>query len=141
MPSDGVSNCTQARGGTFDYTQSKTWSQKSVYQLVTEANLGLNQNSDVGSYGFDTVAIALPEHGNVSLDHQVIAGIATKDFLLGNIGLANRSVIFPDNTQANSLISELKSNNLIPSLSYGYTAGASYRKNVGASRLLVADGN
>ena len=94
----------------------------------------MTQNSDVGEYGFDTIAIGVPAHGNVSLDQQPIAGIATKDFLLGNLGLASRPLKFAsDGAQISGLMSNLKSKNLIPSLSYGFTAGASYRKNAGVS--------
>lgn len=135
-PSDGVSNCTDARGGAFDNTKSKSWSNKNNYTLNAESNLGMTENSDFGLYGFDTIAVGQPGHGNVSLDQQPIAGLATKDFLLGNLGLANRPLIFDDQTKVNGLMSNLKSRNLIPSLSYGFTAGASYREYVRPSQLL-----
>lgn len=121
-------NCTTARGGVFNNTVSTSWVNKNIYALGAESNLGYTVNSDNGNYGFDTLRVGLPGDGNVSLDHQLIAGIATKDFFLGNLGLASRQLMFADKTQAPGFLSQLQSNNMIPSLSYGYTAGASYRK-------------
>lgn len=135
-PND-VLNCSDARGGTFDPKGSKTWQEKGTLPLGSEYNLGFSAaNFDNGDYGFDTVQLGLPGQGNASLEHQLIAGIATNDFWVGNLGLASRNLIFPDNSQASGLLSQLRSNNLIPSLSYGFTAGASYRKNI-LTRMIV----
>lgn len=58
----------------------------------------------------------------------MIAGIATKDFYLGYIGLSSISInISSYNDGYPSLLGTLRSQNLIPSSTYGYTAGASYR--------------
>ena len=122
------SNCIEARGGVFEKESSKNWAEKTLDLLTVESNLGYTQNSDVGDYGHDTLAIGVPGRGNVSLDQQLIAGIATKDFFLGNVGLADRQRTFPDGSQEPGLMAQLKSKNLISSRSYGYTAGASYRK-------------
>lgn len=127
-PTSDPSNCTVARGGTYDASKSKNWVEKSIYQLGAEANLGYNQNSDNGEYGFDTLGVAVQGGGNVSLARQLIAGIATKDFFLGNLGLADRSLNFANSASETGFFSQLRSQNLIPSLSYGYTAGAFYRK-------------
>lgn len=121
-------NCTDTRGGTYNVSASNTWNEKKLYTLGTEGNLGYTQNSDVGDYGFDTLEVGVPGRGNVSLDHQLIAGLATKDFYLGNLGLADRTLVFDGGEPETGLMSQLKSQNKIPSLSYGYTAGASYRK-------------
>lgn len=123
-----ANNCTEARGGVFDVESSKTWTEKRIFELGAESNLGYTGNSDNGEYGLDTVAIGVPGRGNVTVDQQLIAGIATKDFFLGNVGLADRQLAFADGTQGTGLMAQLKSKNLIPSLSYGYTAGASYSK-------------
>lgn len=120
--------CIDARGGVFDNKSSKNWTEKTLDNLTVESNLGYTGNYDVGDYGHDTLAIGVPGQGDVSLDQQLIAGIATKDFFLGNVGLANGQRAFPDGTRETGLMAQLKSKNLIPSLSYGYTAGASYRK-------------
>jgi hypothetical protein len=69
-----------------------------------------------------------------SLDNQIIAGIATNDYWLGYIGLSPISFNFSSQDDATSMrdpqpsfLSNLKNQSLIPSLSWGYTAGASYR--------------
>ncbi|KAL9610154.1 MAG: hypothetical protein Q9167_005132 [Letrouitia subvulpina] len=132
------SNCTETRGGLFDYSKSSTWDKKAIFPLGTEANLGYTKNSDNGAYGWDTVELGTVGETNATLDKQVIAGIATKDFYLGNLGLAARPLDWTDHTESSpSLLSSLQSQNLIPSLSYGYTAGASYRKGNGNASLTL----
>ena len=122
-------NCTQSRGGTFDVSKSTNWISKATYALLAESNLGYTANSDNGNYGFDTIGVGKPGAGNVSVDGQVVAGIATKDFYLGNLGLASRPISFnSDNDPKPSFLSSLRNRSLIPSLAYGFTAGASYRK-------------
>lgn len=129
-------NCSDARGGIYDYEGSKTWSFKSgdfnhsIFKINTEVNLLVNsQVENNGLYGFDTVQIGSPGNGNATVDHQVVAGIATPDFYLGSLGLHNRKVLFQADLQGQpSFISLLNSNKQIPSSSYGFTAGASYRK-------------
>lgn len=127
-----ASNCSDARGGIFDYDGSRTWSYKSsdyshsIFKINTEVNLQIDVNA---LYGFDTVQIGSPGKGNATVDHQVVAGIAEPNFYLGSLGLHNRNVVFQaDQLGQPSFISLLNSNKQIPSLSYGFTAGASYRK-------------
>lgn len=127
--SNDPSNCIKERGGAYNITLSKTWNEKGVDSLKTESDLGYVNNYDNGDFGLDTLGVDVPPgHANVSLDQQVIAGVATKDFFLGNLGLANRQHTFGNGEQVSGFLSHLNASNLIPSLSYGYTAGASYRK-------------
>ena len=127
------SNCTELRGGTFNISHSNTWAPKGLYQLAAERNLGLTtdsgQDADNGLYGFDKLGVRFAGTSNVSLDQQVIAAINTSHFYLGNLGLsASRPIIFGDTSTSPGFLESLKTNNLVPSRSYGYTAGASYRK-------------
>ena len=119
-------NCSNSRGGLFDIQNSTTWQDQKIYVLTSEANLGLNTDSDAGDYGFDVLSIP-SSNGDVTLDSQVLATIATPDFWLGNLGISPRQVNY-DGTPHPSFITNLNSTNKIPSLSYGYTAGASYRQ-------------
>jgi hypothetical protein len=65
-----------------------------------------------------------------SLSDQVVGGISTKDFFLGLFGVNPAATNFPDNTNpVSSYLSNLKAQNIIPSLSYAYTAGNQYRFN------------
>lgn len=133
------SNCTEARGGTYHRADSSTSQGSStpenpsgkpqIVSLQAERNLGMTNNSDVGSYAFDAMEIGRPGNGNISLTSaQVIAAVATKDFFIGNVGLAARHVSATGSGNPSGLLASLNDGNYIPSLSYGYTAGAAYRK-------------
>jgi hypothetical protein len=85
-------------------------------------------------YGFDTLTLGLPGADLPSLDNQIIAGIATNNYWLGYLGLSPIPFNFSSQNDATSMrdpqpsfLSSLKNQSLIPSLSWGYTAGASYR--------------
>lgn len=132
-----ASNCTEARGGAYNTTASTGFVMKNTYALNLEANLGLTQNSDYGEFGYDQLSISMAHKGNVTLSEQILAGIGTKDFFLGTLGLSQAPVNFSQpNDSRPSLITNLKNHSYIPSLSYGYTAGASYRDNATASLTL-----
>lgn len=67
--------------------------------------------------------------GGVSLPNQIVAGIAAKDYLLGVLGLGIQPTSFSSSsTPVKTFVQQLRDNKLIPSLSYGYTAGASYQQ-------------
>lgn len=130
------SNCTQARGGAYDSTKSSHWTSKNIFPLNLEVNLGLIHNSDNGAYGYDELSIATENGGNVTLNQQLLSGVATKDFFLGSLGLSSTPITFDDPPDVRqSLLTSLKNASLIPSLSYGYTAGASYRNQTGSLTL------
>lgn len=126
-------NCTGARGGAYDSSKSSTWNVNALYSLGEETNLGnpYSDNSQIGDFGYDTIAVTGQAGvANVSLDHQVIAAIDTNTYYLGNLGLSAQNITFnPDSSDTSpSFLGSLRNENLIPSLSFGYTAGASYRK-------------
>ena len=135
-------NCTKTRGNTYDDTKSTSWNSKGLFQLGFEVNLGYQGNEYNGTFGYDTLGIQ-SKGANVSVDHQVVAAIENKGFYLGNLGLSPYNINFTSGADSSpSLLTSLKSQNLIPSLSYGYTAGASYRKSPDAtSKLSVANMN
>ena len=136
-------NCTGARGGAYDSTKSSAWNAKGIYSLNAEVNLGnpYSAGNQVGTYGYDTIGVPGQSGvANVSLDHQVVAAIGTNTYYLGNLGLASQNITFGTDSSdvSPSFLGSLRNENLIPSLSYGYTAGASYRKasskNIGLRR-------
>lgn len=124
-------NCSDARGGIFDLDGSRTWSnksgEKSFFNIISEVKL---LQSDVNAlYGFDTVQIGSPGGSNATVEQQVVAGIAAPELYVGSLGLHNRDVLFQADQQGQkSFISRLSRTKQIPSLSYGFFAGASYRK-------------
>ena len=123
-------DCPDSRGKTFNLNASSTWDNQGFFALGAETNLPYTSNYDDGDYGFDSLGLGYPgSDGNTTLSHQVIASIATKDFFLGNLGLTPRPVNLTSmDDPTPSYLTSLKSSNLIPSLSYGYNAGAQYRR-------------
>ncbi len=128
--SGDASNCTTARGGTFDSNKSTSWKTKGMFGLLGETNLGYSGNDVNGTFGFDTLGIPGKSGvANVSSDDLVLAAIATREFFVGNLGLSTQPVNFTDAGDSTpSFLNSLKNQNLIPSVSFGYTAGASYSK-------------
>ncbi len=125
-PQDGK-NCPDARGNLFHQNISTTWENQGIYELSAERNLNFT-DYDNGDYGHDTLGLGYNGSGGLSLDHQVVAGLATKDFYLGYFGLTPRPINFSLTESSPSYLSNLKNERKIPSLSFGYSAGAYYRR-------------
>ncbi|KAL8998091.1 MAG: hypothetical protein Q9169_002784 [Polycauliona sp. 2 TL-2023] len=119
-----------SRGGLFSPNASTTWENVGNFALDVEKNLrNYSTNWDHGNYGFDTLALGYLGSGGPTVESSVIAGLNTKDFYLGSIGLSPQPINFTaTDNPAPSLLGNLKQRNQIPSLSYGYSAGAPYRK-------------
>ncbi len=115
-------DCVDSRGGVFETNTSTTWDSLGFYDLVFERNLGYEGN---GKFGYDTVTLGLPGTGLPALDHQVVVGVETPDFYIAPWGIrpAPTNLTTVDNP-ITSLLSTLRNQNLVPSLSWGYTAGA-----------------
>lgn len=120
--------CPDARGGLYNYNTSSSWSRlgDGYFGTSTEQNLNL---SAIGIYGHDTISLGGQGSGGPTLQNQLVGGIATENFYLGMFGVDSKSTTFPgvDKEQL-SYLKSLSDQNLIPSLSFGYTAGAQYRK-------------
>ena len=131
-PSSEPADCAKLRVSLFNYNQSSTWVQNNVTSNGT-FTLGLEENLDYtgnGLYGYDTVALGWQGSNGPSLDQQIVAGIATPEFYYGIFGLDPRPTNLTNfNDPVPSYMSNLKNQNLIPSLSWGYTAGNQYREN------------
>ena len=79
-------------------------------------------------YGNDTVTLGIQGSGGPTLQDQIVAAYVGTDLYIGMFGLNPSSTNFTA-TDMNrpSYLSSLKTSNLIPSLSFGYTAGNQYR--------------
>ena len=127
---DGTSTCFDERGGTFKRNASSTWKDQGKLWLGLDAQLGFGGQ---GNYGLDRIAI----DNDTSVDDQIIASLNTTDYLLGFLGLGIQSTNLTGPDQRTFLTTMVENKSLIPSHSYGYTAGASYRlKGVPASLTL-----
>ncbi|KAH0547960.1 hypothetical protein GP486_008299 [Trichoglossum hirsutum] len=120
-------DCPTRRGFTFKSNASLTWTEVGLFELplVAERPLGYTGNGD---FGFDNVTVGWQGYGGPTLEHQVVAGIATKNFSwMGMLGLTSHGTNFTDfNDPQPSLLTSLKSKGLVSSSSWGYTAGAPY---------------
>ncbi len=114
----------------MDVNSSTTWHNYGIYGLGHERNLpDYDSIYDSGDYGFDALGLGLPGSAGLNFKSRTIAAIATDDFYLGLLGLNNDTTNFTNSNEGQiSFLSSLKQSNSSPSLSYGYTAGARYRK-------------
>ena len=107
--------------------QSATWNDKGLFFLPLNPEHYL-PFSGAAKFGLDNVTLDWPGYGGLTLENQVVAGYVTNDFYLGALGLSPLSVNVANfSDQYPSFLGTLKAENHIPSKSYGYTAGASYR--------------
>ena len=90
---------------------------------MTESYLGIASS---GEYGLDTVGLGVEATTGLTSNQNVVAGVMAEPFYLGTLGLKRFNATGVNSTA--SLMTQLKNENMIPSLSYGYTAGALYRK-------------
>ena len=126
-------NCAGSRGFLFNPNASSTWStagldNNGLYNLNAgvEGRLGYRGNA---YYGFDNVTLGWQSDHLPELSHQIIAGYATEDFYIGSLGISPQPELFGDfNNDFPSLLTSLRNQSLIPSLSWGYTAGAFYQQ-------------
>lgn len=122
----GPSDCTDFRGGLFSSNSSLTWVANSVYDLGIEQNIGLDTDAN---FGFDTVTLGWQGSGGPTVQHAIITESAAYIYMIGLLGLDPQPTNFTTfNDPQPSFLQQLKDDNLIPKLGYGYTAGAQYRK-------------
>lgn len=121
------SACTDARGGLVNLNQSSSRQELGLYDLNLELNLGHNASGD---YGLDTVALGLSAATDgPTLDSQVVVGIQTNRYRVGMFGLNQQPTNVSNFTRPYpSFLTTLKTQDIIPSLSWAYTAGAQYRE-------------
>lgn len=126
-----ISNCGPRRGIFpfhnsaslgFQSNYSSTWKTIGLYELDQNTFLGF---SGTGLFGYDT--ISLPET-RLQSNNQVVTAYANPEFWVGQIGLSTRMMNFRPSEQPESFLTSLKAEKAIPSLSFGYTAGAYYSK-------------
>lgn len=133
----GVPNCGDLRGVDyfneiasrgFQTNSSSTWSTTGIYQLTVDDPVF--NTTDTALYGRDTIALDNAiGYNNSAATSQTIAGITSANYWLGSLGLGISAANFSTASENNpSLLSWLRENALIPSLSFGYTAGAYYGK-------------
>ena len=127
LTSAPLATCAKKRGGILSPANSTSWNYTGLYTLESEANLGINASA---KFARETVQLGVDgsRAGSFSLANQTVAGIFNPDFWIATWGIR------PDTTnittlenRSPSLLSNLKTMGKISSLSWGYTAGATYR--------------
>ncbi|KAK0388579.1 hypothetical protein NLU13_4822 [Sarocladium strictum] len=116
--------CINARGGVFDSSSSEDWKDMGTWQL------GLNYPGYEanGAYGTDK----LNAHGSIydgdfSMSGVLVSAINTTNYFNGYFGLGIATGNFNDEVADPPMVQAVKKFGRIPSYTYGYTAGASYK--------------
>jgi hypothetical protein len=136
----GRTACEQTRGGVVDLEKS-SWLGNSAYSLDAMAIMKKYNITDMnGKFGYDSVTPGYVGSGSPSVAHSIVVGMQDlRVFVMGQFGLRPEPTNFTDNTGMNapqmSFMEKLKRQKSIASLSYGYTAGAHYRKRQCTSRI------
>lgn len=130
--SSDPTDCSTERGRFFNYSASMSWVPNTsnitttIYDLDLESDLGYTGK---GRYGFDNITLGYVGGGGPTLANQTVASIATKEFFLGEFGLKPQASNFTSLTDPiPSFMQNLRSQDMIPSVSWAYTAGNKYRK-------------
>jgi hypothetical protein len=122
------SECERSRGSLYNSSISETWHQKGFYQLWIEKNLGLVGN---GLYGFDSLGLGIAGEKGPDVQNTTVGTLVTANFWLGHIGVHPKPTNFSAfEDPIPSYMTTLFEQKSIPSLAFGYTAGAQYRKTV-----------
>ena len=124
-PPHYVNDCANDRGFLFLTNKSLTWTPNSIYQTGLEANLGRDSS---GYTGFDKATLGWQGSNTATNDHAIIWNLADSKYWLGVFGMNPRPTNFSTfNDPQTSFMQTLYNRKIIPSLTYGYTAGNGYR--------------
>jgi hypothetical protein len=117
--------CTESRGWTFNNETSSTFHYLDIYSLLIGENLGIKSN---GISGYDTVGLGGEGEGGPTLLNTTVTAFASDVYYLGFLGINPKGTNFTSfDNPSPSYMTYLKEQRKIPSVSFGYTAGAHYR--------------
>ncbi|EHK43506.1 hypothetical protein TRIATDRAFT_32938 [Trichoderma atroviride IMI 206040] len=117
-------HCSSSRGGIYTPFESKHWSYMGIWQLGLDY-LGYGGN---GQYGLDTVnAYSSITDIGFGMSNVLMSAINSTDYYIGLFGLGITQGSFGNEVAQSPLTQAVRTFGWIPSYSYGYTAGASYR--------------
>ncbi|KAK0642546.1 hypothetical protein DIS24_g8954 [Lasiodiplodia hormozganensis] len=137
-------NCSSTRGVDpyvnkpsygFMPNTSNSWNTLGTYDLLLESDHGFVGN---GIYGLDNVSLVQDgDSDSFTLDNTLVVGMNSSSYWMGLLGIGVSKTSMAGNRDRESIIVNLKNQGRIPSLSYGYTAGAIYQhKGVPGSLVL-----
>ena len=123
----GAFNAFAASG--YQSNVTSTWQERPGFEIQDESYLNVTSSAQ---YGVDVVGLGPEASAGLTLSSSLIAVVPTEPFYLGSLGLKPARTTVVNQSKAYvataTLMTQLKDQNLIPSLSYGYTAGAIYSK-------------
>lgn len=121
--------CKQSRGGgLFNPLNSSTWHNEGFYQFMVDSQLG---NNGYGWYGLDDMTLGST---GVTVSQTVIGQfngsgpLTGTQYMLGMFGLGVTTARFANDSPLPLINALVEVNGVIPSHSYGYTAGAKYQQ-------------
>jgi hypothetical protein len=130
----GVEAFGGAKSRGYDAAQSSASKLIGLYDMQLGSvdiknSYGDKFSNHSAKYGYDSIGLGPSSDDSLMLSPEVVGGVADKQFFLGGFGLS----LNPNNFGSGALptfLSLVPNSTFrpIPSLSYGYTAGASYRK-------------
>jgi hypothetical protein len=138
--------CSKGRGimsingqqslGLDESSDRWNWNLAGLYELPTKSLywwtqdlLSPTSNGTLdGDWGLTTVGLGEASKDSITLESQYVAGYFFKDFFLGYLGLSAGAISPTGATRPTFFSALYRLVDYIPSPSYGYTAGASYRK-------------
>ena len=113
--------CATARGLLYNPTQSSSWHEQGLSAIIAQQKLGIYRDADFGN---DTLNLG----GSLgALQDQVIGGVNALEYWVGHFGVGVQSANALPGSNQLSALSTLHERAVIPSLSFGYTAGNPYR--------------
>ncbi|WEW56856.1 hypothetical protein PRK78_002311 [Emydomyces testavorans] len=127
---DSSMECRTKRGGLFLSNESSTWKEHGFYEMGDTLQLG---RGGIGDYGCDSISLS----DQLVLADQVVSMINTTDWWIGSLGLGVKKTAFTGGDKLSFLSTLVENRSLIPSHSYGYTAGAYYQLKGVPSSLTV----
>ncbi|PQE10187.1 eukaryotic aspartyl protease protein [Rutstroemia sp. NJR-2017a WRK4] len=114
--------CAANRGNIVDPYKSSTWQPEGAFDLSLDPQLGFEGYAE---YGLDRIDFGT---SNVSAPSIIVGSINTTEYWLGFFGLGIIPGSFTQNTVLGPISVLVETANVIPSHSYGYTAGAKYQQ-------------
>jgi len=119
------------RENSSTYEKNIANNKSNVYDLLVNPQLGYKGRA---ALGFDVVSLA--GSPGATLVNQTVAGFGADDSYLGLLGIDPRASNFSgDPMPIPSYLQNLFRESMLPSLSWGYTAGNQYRKIVHATKF------
>ncbi|KAF2437536.1 acid protease [Karstenula rhodostoma CBS 690.94] len=110
---------------------SSSWNEEGIYDLnLPYWWMGNSSDPPRGYYGHDYLGIGEASSDSYKAPNMYIAATTSKEFYIGQFGLGPGATNpgGGTGTPVDSILTFFKNHNVIPSISYGYTAGAKYRK-------------